>query len=448
MSYYAPSFGNVEARWYSDEKFDATWTPECDALLDEYSDRYAPFLLAYIPRFQKEVLARLKIKLTSQNIDYAVLTKAANNPRILERWKSRHSELEGVVRECLFCDVEFGVLDAHPNVIRNCGMEVRWCRGCNYSFWRYASVWSEDLEARVRRAKMTAHEKRKCQWCSRGYNLLKHFYSSRSFADQGMVLTTVIGHEDFAAGHAGVDFLYPNLYTSVCPECFAKCFHPAKTWEHSEILTAIRQLGEMIGKVPTQDFDSYMYLFSTQESVAAFINLMHRLPSPEEIKERFGSFFGGIARSGLLPDGAKRMKIGTMVEADDGDICFSLPERDIDNWLFAQGIRHRKEVKYPDSDLRCDWELLGYSQRVFVEYFGLMNQAAYAEKARIKNELASRAGIRLIEIFPETDWKSQLAGIKTEQADAHEPPPRASVPTSRVIRTLDSLPAPVSGGGR
>jgi hypothetical protein len=35
-----------------------------------------------------------------------------------------------------------------------------------------------------------------------------------------------------------------------------------------------------------------------------------------------------------------------------------------------------------------------------------------------------------------------------EPADAHEPPPRASVRTGRVVRTLDSLPAPVDGGGR
>ncbi len=414
MSYYAPTFGNVNARWYSDEKFDAAWTPECDALLEEYSGRYAPFLLAYIPRFQREVLARLKIKLSSQNIDYAVLTKAAHNPKILEEWTSKHSKLESVVRECLFCAGDFGLLDMHPNVIRNCGTDVRWCRGCNYSFWRYASGWSEDLEMRVRRAKVSAHEKRKCQWCSRGYNLLKHFHSSRSFADQGMVLTTVIGHEDLAACHAGVDFLYPNLYANVCPECFAECFHPVKRVDQSEILTAIRELGEMIGKVPTQDFDSYMYLFSSRESITAFIDLMHRLPSPEEIKARFGSFFGGIARSGLLPDGARRMKIGTMVEADDGDICFSLPERDIDNWMFAQGIRHRKEVKYPNSDLRCDWELIGFSQRVFVEYFGLMSRAAYVEKARKKSHLATRAGIRLIEIFPDTDWKLQIAQITTE----------------------------------
>ena len=414
VSYYAPACSNIEARWYTDKKFDSVWTAECEALLGEYSDRYAPFLLAYIPRFQKEVLARLKINLTAQNIAYAVLTKAANNRKILKEWKARYAALEGVTRQCLFCASDFSVLDTHPNVIRNCGTEVRWCRGCNYSFWRYASIWTEDLENLILRAKATAHEKRKCHWCSKGYNLLKHFYSSRSFGDQGMILTTLIGHEDFAAGHAGVDFLYPNLYVSICPECFAKCFHPVKTWDHQEILTAIRQLGEMIGKVPTRDFDSYMYAFASRESVAAFITLMHSLPSPEEIKARFGSFFSAIARSGLLPDGAKRMKIGTMVEADDGDICFSLPEREIDNWMFANGIKHRKEVKYPDSDLRCDWELLGFPKRVFVEYFGLMNRIAYADKARVKSELARRFGIVLIEVFPETDWKGLLNQLRAE----------------------------------
>jgi len=415
MSYYAPTFGNIEAGWYSDDKFDATWTQDCDALLTEYADRYAPFLLAYIPLFQKEVLARFKIKLTAQNIDYAILSKAAKNPKIISKWRKAHQVLEGAVRECFFCAGSFGLLDTHPNVIRNCGTGVRWCRGCNYNFWRYAAIWSDDLEAKVQRAKQTAHERRKCNWCSKGFNLLKHFYSSRSFSDQGMVLTTVIGHEDFAAGHAGVDFLYPNLFVDICPECFAKCFHPVKTWDHGEILAAMRRLGEMIGKIPTQDFDSYIYLFSTPSSITDFISVMHLLPNPAEIKARFGSFFGCIAKSGLLPDGAKRMKIGTMVLADDGDLCFSLPERDIDNWLFSNGIKHQKEVKYPDSDLRCDWEIFGFSQRIFVEYFGLMNRASYADKARMKTEIAQRNGIHLIEIFPDTDWKHLLKQIKTEQ---------------------------------
>jgi hypothetical protein len=406
MSYYSPTFGNIEAGWYSDEVFEKCWTQECDSLLEEYAQSYAPFLLAYVSRFQKEVLSRYKLRLKADNIEYAVLSKAARNPRILALWKTRHTELEKVSRTCLFCDVDFALLETHPNVIRTCGPSVKWCRGCNYHFWHYAPIWSEDLHSRLLRAKVTAHEKRVCDFCGKGFNLLKHFYSSRSFFDQGMVLTTVVGREDFSPA-VGVDFLYPNLYLRLCPECFGRCFQAVKTNEHSEILAAIKALGEMIGKIPTQDFDSYIYLFSTESSLRDFVCLMQRLPSPEEIKARFGSFFGCIARSGLLPDGAKRMKIGTMVEADDGDICFSLVERDIDNWMFSQGIRHKKEVKYPESDLRCDWEVFG-SKRIFVEYFGLMNQAAYAAKAKRKSEMASKAGITLIEIFPDTDWKTAI----------------------------------------
>ena len=420
MSYYTPTFGNIEAGWYSDAKFDAVWNQDCDTLLAEYADRYAPFFLAYIPRFQKEVLSRFKIKLTAENIDYAILSKAVANPNILAKWRTTHAELEGSIRECLFCAGSFGLLDTHPNVIRNCGIDVRWCRGCNYNFWRYASIWSDDLEARILNAKLTAHKRRKCNWCSRGFNLLRHFYSSRSFSDQGMVITSLIGQGDFANGHAGVDYLYPNLFVEICPDCFAKCFHPVKTWDHAEILSAIRKLGEMIGKIPTQDFDSYIYLFSTPSSISEYISVMHLLPNPEEIKARFGSFFGGIAKSGLLPDGAKRMKIGTMVLADDGDLCFSLPERDIDNWLFSNGIKHQKEVKYPGSELRCDWELFGFSERVFVEYFGLMSRSAYAEKARLKTEIAQSAGIRLIEIFPDSDWKHILEQTKKTESGPRE----------------------------
>jgi len=418
VSYYAPTFGNIEARWHSDAGFDKCWTSDCEALLEQYAQDYAPFLLAYVPRFQKEVLSRYKIHLKASNIEYAVLTKAVSNPRILALWNARHADLEKEDRECLFCDGTFRLLDTHPNVIRSCGPGVRWCRGCNYHFWRYGSIWSEDLGSRILNAKGTAHEKRICDFCGKGFNLLKHFYSSRSFADRGMVLTTVVGNEDFSPSPAGIDFLYPNLYCRLCPECFGKCFLSVKTYGHSEILAAIKALGEMTGKIPTQDFDSYIYLFSTERSVREFIRLMQRLPSPEEIKARFGSFFGGIARSGLLPDGAKRMKIGTMVEADDGDICFSLVEREIDNWLFSQGIRHKKEVRYPESDFRCDWEVCGCSRRLFVEYFGLMNQAAYAEKAKRKSEIASRAGITLIEIFPETDWKTEIRKAMTEAGGA------------------------------
>ena len=172
----------------------------------------------------------------------------------------------------------------------------------------------------------------------------------------------------------------------------------------------------MIGKVPTQDFDSYIYYFSTPDSIREFLKLMYTIPSPDQLKESFGSFFGAIVKAGILPDGAKRMKIGTMVLADDGDVCFSLVERDIDNYLFAGGIAHKKEPPYPEGDMRADWEIFGGGCRVFVEYFGLMNNADYIQKAKTKGEIAARHGIRLIELFPGTEWKKTIQeGISTEQ---------------------------------
>jgi len=299
-------------------------------------------------------------------------------------------------------------LDIHPNVIRTCGTDPHWCRGCNYHFWRYAPIWTDDLRMRIDAAKQSAHMPRRCDFCGVQFNLIKHFYSSRSFQDEGMVSTTLIGNENFSLSHAGVDFLYPNLFLHLCPECFGKSFQPGKLSDHDDTLQAIRDLASLTGKLPTQDFDSYLYLFDSPESIRRFIEVMFRLPSPNHIKSRFGSFFAAIARSGLLPEGARRMKIGTMVMADDGDLCFSLVEREIDNFLFRSGIAHRKEVKYPIGDFRTDWELFGFSRRVFVEYFGLLNNSIYADKAKKKAAIAQEYGIQLIELSPDMDWQTRI----------------------------------------
>lgn len=103
------------------------------------------------------------------------------------------------------------------------------------------------------------------------------------------------------------------------------------------------------------------------------------------------------------------MQLGTWVKAKDGDLCFSLVERAIDDWLFKKGITHDKEVKYPDSDMRCDWEVCKNGRRIFIEYFGLMNIAAYKEKAALKKRIAEKNGIKLIGIMPECDWESLLS---------------------------------------
>jgi hypothetical protein len=52
--------------------------------------------------------------------------------------------------------------------------------------------------------------------------------------------------------------------------------------------------------------------------------------------------------------------------------------------------------------------------RVFVEYFGLMERADYAQRAREKAELAKESGIRLIAISPDDDWEAIIWGALGE----------------------------------
>jgi hypothetical protein len=106
------------------------------------------------------------------------------------------------------------------------------------------------------------------------------------------------------------------------------------------------------------------------------------------------------------------MLIGTRVLAEDGHLCFSLPEKDIDDFLSHNDLAHSKEVSYPGSRLRADWEVFGGQGRVFVEYFGLVGRPDYDEKVKQKIEHARSHGIELVSIYPSSDWTSVLRRLK------------------------------------
>ena len=101
--------------------------------------------------------------------------------------------------------------------------------------------------------------------------------------------------------------------------------------------------------------------------------------------------------------------------ACSGHLCLSLPEKEIDNFLYLNGISHDKEVFYPGSKMRTDWELLNTEKRTFVEYFGLMSNKDYAEKTAIKKKLAETNDIELIDIYPKSDWKLLISSFIVEK---------------------------------
>ena len=143
--------------------------------------------------------------------------------------------------------------------------------------------------------------------------------------------------------------------------------------------------------------------------------ILQKLRSPHGFVEECGSFFAALVCSGILPTGSQRMPIGTRVLAKDGHLCLSLPEKDIDDFLFRNDLRHSKEVSYPGSRMRADWEIFGGQKRIFVEYFGLSGRHAYDEKLKRKIDNARSHGIELVTLHPTSDWKSILERLRQDE---------------------------------
>lgn len=316
------------------------------------------------------------------------------------------------LERCIFCEATFDINNLHPGHEKYFGKHPHVCRRCGFCFSPYGKIWSPDLEDRIVDAKAKAGFPRKCFICGNNYNLLGSFYEHMWYHDpatSGLLPHNNTPEWSYWFFDHGIDFLYPNLYVDICPECFQQMFSSHIDPNPEEQLAAVRELGEKIGKLPVKNFPSYIYCFHDKENIEWFLQLLRKLPDPDLVNARFGSYFQLLLKSGLLPEGTRRMRIGTWVKAKDGDLCFSLAERAIDDWLSKNGITHNKEVKYPESDMRCDWEVLINGKRVFIEYFGLMNLSAYKEKALRKKEIAEANGIKLIAIMPECDWELLLS---------------------------------------
>lgn len=307
---------------------------------------------------------------------------------------------------CLFCDGKFDLNSLHPNHVKACGAHPKWCRNCNYYFWRYVDSLSDDLIARIKEAKTTAGQARTCFLCQHDFNLLKYFYGF--FDPERPILYNPNIHDVDWMQMSGPDFLYPNLFTNICPECFRQKMLPAWDVEPPTQIAAVKKLGLMLGKIPDKNLYRHIYDFSDKESVEKFINFMRVLPSQEVVKRRFGSFYSVLVAAGLIENGSKRTKLGKWFVAKDGHVCYSVAERKIDDWLTTKNILHQKEVPYPGSRMRCDWEILGFSDRIFVEYFGLASIKAYAEKIVEKRGLAEQHKIKLVEIYGDSNWEALL----------------------------------------
>jgi len=96
-----------------------------------------------------------------------------------------------------------------------------------------------------------------------------------------------------------------------------------------------------------------------------------------------------------VEDGRKRFP--AKYRAADGHYVRSRAELSIDNWLYMQGIVHAYERKIPiEENAYCDFYLP--QSKVYIEYWGMEKDPAYAARKAEKQALYAKHGFRLVEL--------------------------------------------------
>lgn len=171
------------------------------------------------------------------------------------------------------------------------------------------------------------------------------------------------------------------------------------------IASSLQRFSSALGWIPASDFRHLEMPASLDESVRdqAMAELVV-LPDLSTIREVFGSPWLGVLQQTGLVDEAWRPAYGTHSIAADGHPCRSLFERQVDDWLYANGVGHEVEPAWPrhstlnaSGRLRADWRL---QDGTYVEAAGMMGRPDYAAKIGRKVDLAAATGIRLVVIEP------------------------------------------------
>lgn len=378
-------------RLFMDRKeFDKICSPEFEKILRDYVFKYGTYFVAFTDEIEDKMSEHRRIDLRKiRYFDLHLADKAYHIDETRSHWVRSYQGEIGKTYKCHLCTTVLRLLDCHPDLICQGGIPPEYCRVCNYIARRY-QVFGSDIKSLLSNLVTNQCLERACDLCGVSYSLEEDLFTYGS------------------CGGKSVDFLFPNLFAQICPKCFLGAFVDYKRGSRKIRLLRFNEYSKYIGSIPTQDFVGQVYLSRDRKSMVGLFKILKKLRSPHGFQEECGSFFAALVQSGILPTGSQRMPIGTRVLAEDGHMCFSLPEKDIDDFLFRNDIAHMKEVSYPGSRLRADWEVYGGQKRVFVEYFGMINKPDYLSRVNRKTKLARKHKIELIPIFPGDDWTGCL----------------------------------------
>ncbi|MCX6737848.1 MAG: hypothetical protein NTY11_00245 [Candidatus Parcubacteria bacterium] len=164
--------------------------------------------------------------------------------------------------------------------------------------------------------------------------------------------------------------------------CSLSCRRKAEQKNPEELLKIIKEVTEILKRVPAR----------------REINKIHY-----SCRKIFGSWNNAVIAAGFQPNRSHNQRMYKRVNtiAIDGHLCDSISEALIDNWLYKNKISHERNVHYPKTNHRADWAILFKNQKIFIEYFGLVNDSSrYDRCVKEKKKLCKNQNISLIAIYP------------------------------------------------
>ncbi len=303
----------------------------------------------------------------------------ANNKYILKWWSKTHDELIFTLIQKLqwhwFCEIHQKVEDITPKeVIKNWVKEDPICK--EYVWYNVIAYFAE---ARAKIKGMTKDirkpKRKKCGICQQDFNE----------DSLGYPLVIRLGIDD-------LDFCAPCLKNIIYPNS------GIDDYDEKKIIKYLKELANILQRVPTQGFGERigdLHGFTKKEKFE-LITFMKNKPSITRIKYFFGSWFKALIAAGILEDGTRKNSRGIQCLAKDGDVCYSLGEKTIDDLLYSLKIKHKKECYYPESNYRSDFLV----NDVHIEYFGLAGNKEYDKKTKEKIKLCKMHGLKLLAIYP------------------------------------------------
>jgi hypothetical protein len=394
---------------------DYVWNEAADRLLLELLDQFG---LDYYALLEDEIPARLsgvtgrpfnKVELTpvlDEHIRYRLgnlgipdLPRTAKGLKALdylrksrERGPSSQFGLELGALSCTFCRRTIGDVDfPRDRNVRAYHMEGKpFCSACVYIFNRFKRRPDGDETLARFQSKLASRvflDSIICEVCSREFKYADHLFKYDP------------------------EIFYPNSVIDVCPRCLTKAISPYNRCSPALAIARIRDIHAIVGDEMLDGFTDLLVTLKDANRYRALLGVLVKSPNEDQLKQIFGHYLKALIEAGIvskeqftITEGA----FGIRCLADDGHVCDSLREREIDNFLHSRGIRHEREPAYPRSKQRADWKVIRREREFYVEYFGLITRDEYRKRAEGKIQLAENCGIILLAIYPYDDWLEKL----------------------------------------